>query len=315
MNFVHLHLLLNHVPTVGTIIAFGVLLLALTQKSDDLLRGSFALFFAIALVSLPTYMTGYSAEAVVKERPGVNLELIALHQSSALLALTFMEATGVAAWFGLWQARKPRGRSKWVVPSVLLLSVVTISLMANAANIGGEITHPEILAPGQQPAAAVGALAPASLRSAAIRYYQFHHPNAWPTLEALHFIGLSLLFGVVLVGNLRILGFMRNAPFIDIHRLLPWGVLGFVINSVTGMLFFVGQAFQYIDNVAFHLKVLFMLLAGANVLYLTLFDDVWALGTGDRAPRSAKILAASQIFLWLGVIYFGRMLPYIGGAF
>jgi hypothetical protein len=69
-----------------------------------------------------------------------------------------------------------------------------------------------------------------------------------------------------------------------------------VINSVTGMLFFVGQAFQYIDNIAFHLKVLFMLLAGANVLYLTLFDDVWALGTGDRAPRSAKILAASQIF-------------------
>ena len=137
MNFVHLHLLLNHVPTVGTIVALGLLLLAFAKKSDDLTRGSFALFFAIALVSLPTYMTGYSAEAVVKERPGVNLELIALHQSSALLALVFMEATGVAAWFGLWQARKPTGRSKWALPSVLLLSVITIALMANVANIGG----------------------------------------------------------------------------------------------------------------------------------------------------------------------------------
>ncbi len=249
MNFVHLHLLLNHVPTVGTIVAFGLLLMAFAKKSDDLTRGSFALFFAIALVSLPTYMTGYSAEAVVKERPGVNLELIALHQSSALLALVFMEATGVAAWFGLWQARKPTGRSKWALPSVLLLSVITIALMANVANIGGEITHPEIISEGQ-PSASIGALAPAALRSAAIRYYQFHHPNAWPTLEALHFIGLSLLFGVVLVGNLRILGFMRTAPYVDIHRLLPWGVWGFVINSVTGMLFFVGQAFQYIDNPA-----------------------------------------------------------------
>src|SRR4026208_1724668 len=112
MNFVHLHLLLNHVPTVATIIALGVLLLALAQKSDDLIRASFAVFFAIALVSLPTYMTGYSAEAVIKDRSGVNLELIALHQSSALLALTFMEATGVAAWFGLWQARKPAGRAR-----------------------------------------------------------------------------------------------------------------------------------------------------------------------------------------------------------
>lgn len=315
MNLVHLHLLLNHVPTVGTIIAFGLLLLAFIKKSDDLMRGAFALFFALALVSLPTYMTGHSAEAVIKDRPGVNIELIALHQSSALLALTVMEATGVAAWFGLWQARKPGGRSRWTAPSVLLLSVITLVLMANAANIGGEITHPEILAPGEHPAAAIGALAPRSLRSAAIRYYQFHHPNAWPTLEALHFIGLSLLFGVVLVGNLRILGFMRNAPFVDIHRLLPWGVWGFVINSVTGMLFFVGQAFQYIDNIAFHFKVLFMLLAGANVLVLTLFDDVWALDKGETAPASARILAASQIFLWIGVIYFGRMLPYIGGAF
>src|SRR4029079_5695379 len=158
-----------HVPTVGTIIAFGVLMLALTQKSDDLLRASFALFFAIALISLPAYMTGHSAEAVVKERPGVNLELIALHQSAALLALTFMEATGVAAWFGLWQARKPIGRSKWAVPSVLLLSVITIALMANAANIGGEITHPEILAPGVAPTATAGALAASVLQRVALR--------------------------------------------------------------------------------------------------------------------------------------------------
>ena len=315
VNLVHLHLLLNHVPTVGTIVAFGFLLLAFAKKSDDLLRGSFALFFAIALVSLATYMTGHAAEAVMKDRPGVSAELIAVHQSAAFLALVFMEATGVAAWFGLWQARKPGGRSGWASPTVLLLSVITIALMANAANIGGEILHPEILAPGTHPSVTSGALAPYALRGAAVRYYQFHHPNAWPTLEALHFIGLSLLFGVVLVGNLRILGFMRNAPFIDIHRLLPWGVLGFIINSVTGMLFFVGQAFQYVDNIAFHFKVLFMLLAGANVLYLTLFDDVWALGTGDNAPATAKLLAASQIFLWLGVIYFGRMLPYIGGAF
>jgi uncharacterized membrane protein len=315
MNFVHLHLLLNHVPTVGTIVAFGVLLLAFAKKSDDLFRGAFALFFAIALVSVATYMTGHVAEAAMKDKPGVNAELIAVHQSAALLALVFMEATGVAAWFALWQARKLAGRSRWATSSVLLLSVIAIALMANASTIGGEITHPEILAPGQQALAATGALAPAALEGAAIRYYQFHHPNAWPELEALHFIGLSLLFGVVLVGNLRILGFMRTAPFIDIHRLLPWGVLGFVINSVTGMLFFVGQAFQYIDNPAFHLKVLFMLLAGANVLYLTLFDDVWALDAGDSAPLSARILAGSQIFLWVGVIYFGRMLPYIGGAF
>jgi hypothetical protein len=107
---------------------------------------------------------------------------------------------------------------------------------------------------------------------------------------------------------------MKTAHFLDIHWLLPWGVLGFVVNSVTGMLFFVGQVGQYIENASFHMKVVFILLAGANVLYLTLFDEVWALGPGDNAPQSAKLVAASQVFLWIGVIYFGRMLPYLGNA-
>ena len=308
-----MHLLLNHVPTVGTIVALGVLLLGFVKRSEELTRGALALFFAIALVSLPTYMTGYAAQKALKERPGVSAELIQRHQSAALVALIVMEATGVVAWFGLWQGRKPAPRvSRWNGPIVLLLASVTLGLMASAANIGGEITHPEIMAPGEGPATAI---APRSFMTPNIGHFQFTHPFAWPMLESLHFIGLCLLFGVVLVGNMRILGFMKNAPFVDVHRLLPWGVWGFVINSVTGMMFFTGAAGQYIENPAFHLKVLCMLLAGANVLYLTLFDEVWALGPGDNAPTSAKLVAASQVFLWVGVIYFGRMLPYIGNAF
>jgi len=314
MNLVHLHLLLNHIPTIGTIIGFGLLLLAFARQSDELKRASLALFFTIALAALPTYMTGYAAQNALKDRAGVSAALIDQHQSSALLALMAMEATGVVAWFGLWQARRPGGVARWNAPVVLLLSVVTIALMANAANIGGQISHPEILSAGETPATE-GALAPATLRTVYIATFQFQHPWAWPMLETLHFVGLSLLFGVVLLGNLRILGVTRAAPLIDVHRLLPWGLWGFVINSVTGMMFFVGAAGQYYDNPAFHLKVVCMLLAGANVLYLTLFDDIWTLKAGQHAPLSARLVAASQVCLWIGVIYFGRMLPYLGDAF
>ena len=103
MNLVHLHLLLNHVPTIGTIVALGLLLLAFAKKSNELTRASLAIFFAIALVSLPTYMTGYSAQRALKDRPGISAPLVEQHQSAALLALLFMETTGVVAWFGLWQ--------------------------------------------------------------------------------------------------------------------------------------------------------------------------------------------------------------------
>ena len=292
-DLVHLHLLLNHFPTVGMIVGFSIFVLALAKKSEDLKRGGFAVLFIIALLSLPTYMTGYSAQKSVRGMPGVVQEVINLHQRSALMGLIFMEATGVAAWYGLWYSRRRTSSGARNTALVLLLGAITIGLMASAANAGGEIRHPEILPTGEIPATE-GLLAPRWLASDFIT---------------------RLLFGVVVVGNLRLLGWMRNAPLEGFHRLLPWGVWGFVVNSVTGMLFFIGQAFQYIENPAFHLKILCILLAGADVLYLTWHDEVWELGPGDAAPAMVKVLAASQIVLWVGVIYFGRMLPYLGNAF
>ena len=81
-------------------------------------------------------MTGYSAQTALKGRPGISTALIEQHQSAALLALIFMEATGVVAWFGLWQDRKSSTRARWTVSAVLVLSVITVALMASAANLG-----------------------------------------------------------------------------------------------------------------------------------------------------------------------------------
>ena len=314
-ELVHLHLLLNHFPTVGMTVGFGVFLLALVKKSEDLKRGGLAVLFVIALLSLPTYMTGYSAQKSVRTMPGVSQAVIDLHQRSALLALIFMEATGLVSWYGLWYSRRGTSAGRRNSAAVLLFSIVTIGLMASAADVGGEIRHPEVVSNSEAASATEGLLAPRWLASDFITRYQYRHPWAWKTLETIHFMGLCLLFGVVLVANMRLLGWMRTAPLEGFHRLLPWGVWGFVANAVTGMMFFIGQAFQYIENPAFHLKMLCILLAGADILYLTWHDEIWEMGPGDTAPLIVKVLAASLIFLWVGVIYFGRMLPYLGDAF
>jgi hypothetical protein len=39
------------------------------------------------------------------------------------------------------------------------------------------------------------------------------------------------------------------------------------------------------------------------------------IGPEGDAPFAAKLIAASSLFLWLGVIYWGRMLPFLGSAF
>src|SRR4051812_15776813 len=107
-ELVHLHLLLNHFPTVGLVVGVGVFVAGITRRSEDLKRAALAILFAIALLALPTYMTGYSAAKAVRKIPEVSQSLVDLHQRAALLALVFMELTGVVAWFGLWQSRRGR---------------------------------------------------------------------------------------------------------------------------------------------------------------------------------------------------------------
>lgn len=139
----------------------------------------------------------------------------------------------------------------------------------------------------------------------------------WPASETLHFIGLALLVGIVGTIDLRLLGVGKGMSLASLHRLLPWAILGFIINLITGILFFAGDPFQYVHNPAFQMKMLFILLAGMNVLvfYLTVFGKAGKLGAGDDAPMPAKVIAAFSLFLWIGVMYWGRMLPFIGQAF
>lgn len=155
------------------------------------------------------------------------------------------------------------------------------------------------------------------IKNSSVSHLVIGVPWIWPACETLHFIGMALLIGVIGAVDLRMLGFLKRLPFAPLHRLLPWGIAGFSINLITGFLFFAGDPYQYKDNIAFWFKMLFIVLAGINVLvfYLIPFRQVEAMGPGDDAPMSAKVIAATSIFLWFGVMYWGRMLPFIGNAF
>ena len=102
----HIHLLLNHFPTVGFGIGLALFLVSLYVKSDPLKRAALAIFLLLALISVPVYMTGKAAERAIKDQQGVSDILMERHQDAALLALAFMEITGMMAWLGLWQFRR-----------------------------------------------------------------------------------------------------------------------------------------------------------------------------------------------------------------
>jgi len=135
----------------------------------------------------------------------------------------------------------------------------------------------------------------------------------WPLCESLHFLGLILLIGAAGFFDLRLLGFMRGVPLRTAKKFVPWAMVGFAVNLLTGLIFFISQPQQYATNLAMWLKVLFLLVAGINaLLFETSFSDrLMALDPDADTPMSAKVIGGLSLAAWLAVLYFGRMLPYL----
>ena len=144
-----------------------------------------------------------------------------------------------------------------------------------------------------------------------------HTPWAWPTAESLHFFGLSLLIGTVGLFDLRLMGFAKQVPLIALHRLIPWGILGYCINIMTGISFFVAEPDQYLYNPSFQIKMMFMSLAGLNVVlfYLFMFRHVKTRGPGEQAPMPARIMGGASLVFWIGVMSAGRLLTFFRPPF
>ncbi len=134
----------------------------------------------------------------------------------------------------------------------------------------------------------------------------------WPILESLHFCGLTLLAGTVGLFDLRVLGFAKGIAPSTLHATLPWGIAGFGVSVVTGVMFISGAPDQYFYNDAFLLKVVFLALMGANALlfYRREFARVRALGPHDDAPHGAKLVAGASLVFLVAIMLCGRMITF-----
>ena len=313
MNLAHLHLLLNHIPIIGTIVGLGLFIASLAGKSEELKRASLMVLAGVALLSLPAFFSGVGAQGTIRKDAAIPASLIERHEGAAILALFFMEVTGALALVGLWRrdrlfSGKPLSLNLAVV---LLFSLATAGLMARVGSTGGDIRHPEIR--GSQEvieesgiSAIVSAFEPSPVKFTDLMLLSKWW---WAFMMDLHFIGLALLIGTVGILNLRMLGFLKQLPVAPLHRLTPWALAGFGTNTLTGILAFIGMPNYYTFDVAFWLKMLALLLLGLNAaaFYLTdAFQSVEHLGPGEEAPPLAKFFAMSSLVLWFAVIALGR---------
>ena len=117
--------------------------------------------------------------------------------------------------------------------------------------------------------------------------------------------------------DLRLIGAFPRVPIAAARELVPFAAAGFVLNLMTGAIFLIGHPEQYVHNIAWWLKVGCLALAGVNaaIFEWSVGPRVAVLGPGDATPIAAKCIGVVSLCAWLGVLYWGRMLPFVGNAF
>ena len=136
----------------------------------------------------------------------------------------------------------------------------------------------------------------------------------YPTLETLHVLAITTVFGSILMVDLRILGFAGRRYTVSAlsAEILPYTWTAFAFAVLTGFLLFIARASDYYINFQFRMKALFLLLAGLNMIVFHLgqyrsvarWDGQWP------PPAAARVSAGLSIVFWISVVIFGRWIGF-----
>src|SRR5258706_3329541 len=131
----------------------------------------------------------------------------------------------------------------------------------------------------------------------AIKDYVNGNAWVWPVCEMTHYVGMSLIIGMIGVLDLRILGLFKGLPIGALRPFVPLAVIGFIANLITGLVFMTGTPSDpvfYLDNLSFQLKMAMLLIAGGNLAIFRitgLEHAVYATPANASAPSAAKPIA------------------------
>lgn len=134
----------------------------------------------------------------------------------------------------------------------------------------------------------------------------------FPMMETFHFIGLSFLFGALLVVDFRVIGLIKFINMKESMKYIPVAIVAFAVNLISGFAFLAADPMAYLDNIGFQWKMALIVIAGINALWFWFgeHEELSRLADGQDAPFRAKVIALLSIVIWVAVIVLGRMIPY-----
>jgi hypothetical protein len=149
--------------------------------------------------------------------------------------------------------------------------------------------------------------------AAAIRGESVGTEWLFPIIETLHVLTLTVVFGSIVMVDLRLVGLTGRGTSITrlTDETLPWTWTAWVLSAITGTLMFMSKAVTYFGNLQFRMKFIFMALAAVNMLIFH-FGAYRKVAQWDNGmpPTAARTAGALSIGFWLAVIFFGRWIGF-----
>lgn len=144
MDSVHIHLILNHVPILLTIISIPIVLWGYYGSNRSILRLGLLGFLIAGLTVIPVFLTGETAHERVEDIQTISERYMEEHEEAAEVSLWLTVLLGVIGLGGLIIERfRPKFFYIYIV-ALFTVSVVTAGLLTYTGYLGGNIRHTEL---------------------------------------------------------------------------------------------------------------------------------------------------------------------------
>jgi hypothetical protein len=135
---------------------------------------------------------------------------------------------------------------------------------------------------------------------------------AYPTILFMHSLGMTIVVGLGIALDLRVMGLGSDMPLSPLQKCFPYLWAGFAINAVSGLLLLIADATTKFANPIFYLKLLFIALAVVATVMIR--SKVFGTPGVDKVPvtSTSKFVALASLIFWIGAITAGRLMAYLG---
>lgn len=154
-----------------------------------------------------------------------------------------------------------------------------------------------------------------SIESSSLAHLIIGTTWGFPIAEVSHLCFITVVFGSMVLMDLRLLDFMKAYPIALLMNLLLRSVwIAFVGATITGALLFTTMATSYVRDLAFIVKMVLLLLAALNALFMhqvamkrmVLHDAA----EPKTTPLVVRVSASVSLSLWIGILACGRLIAY-----